>query len=232
MYERGAATDFRVVQQWDDGLSWLTFPEETARRASHAVRGEDGGVWLLDPIDAPGVDDTVTELGPVAGVAVLSAYHARDADAFAARHDVPVSVPRWMPRVEERVDAPVERFDVELGDSGFRVRELAPFPGWSEGVAYRPSDDTLYVPESLGTAPSYTVGDERLGLYILQRLLTPKFFLGYAPERVLVGHGEGVSMEATPALTDAIEHGKRRLPRAIRENGLAQVRAAVAAIRE
>lgn len=231
MYDRGAASDCRVVSRWDGGLSWLPFPDETARRASHAVRGDDG-VWLFDPIDAPNVDDAVAELGSVAGVVVLSAYHARDAGAFAARHDVPVSLPRWLPRVADRVDAPVERFDVEPGDSGFVVREHAPIPGWSEGVAYRRSDATLYVPESLGTAPPYTVADERLGLYLFQRFVVPKFFLGYEPERVLVGHGDGVFTDATPALADAVTNARRRLPRALVENGRAQVRAAFAAMNE
>jgi hypothetical protein len=232
MYNRSPSADFAVATEWDRGLSWLSHPRETARRASHAVVGDGGGVWLFDPLDAAGIDDAVAELGPVAGVAVLSAYHARDADAFAARHGVPVSIPRWLPRVADRVDAPVDRFDGRLGDSGFRVRELAPFPGWSEGVAHRPSDGTLYVPESLGTASPYTVGDERLGLYLAQRLLTPRFLLDYDPERVLVGHGEPVSRAATAALRDAVENGRRRLPRALRENGLSQVRAAVTAMAE
>ncbi|QIB76239.1 hypothetical protein GL213_01455 [Halogeometricum borinquense] len=228
--DRSSATSFRVAQQWDDGLSWISDPDEMVRRASHAVRGDDDGVWLFDPVDAPGIDDAIAELGPVEGVAVLSAYHARDAGTFATRHDVPVSIPRWLPRVAERVDAAVERFSGEIGDSGFRVRRYEPIPGWSEAIAYRSSDDILYTPEVLGTAPLYTVGQERLGLYLPQRLFPPTSFTEYAPERILVGHGDGLSREATAALTDAVTNGRKRLPRAILKHGPTQFRAAIASM--
>ena len=231
MYDRGVSTEARL-RRWDGGLSWLAFPEETAVRSSHAVRDDDGGVWVFDPLDAGNVHDALADLGPVAGVAVLSAYHARDAAAFADRYDVPVSLPRWLSRVEARVDAPVERFDGELAETGFRVREYAPLPGWSEAIAYRRADGTLYAPDTLGTAPVFTVEDERLGLYLLQRLVAPKFLLGYDPERILVGHGEGVFEHAAAALEDAVENGTRRLPRALLENGREQARALVEAVDE
>lgn len=231
MYDRGESTEARI-RRWDGGVSWLAFPEETAARSSHAICGADGGVWLLDPLDAGNVHDALAELGPVEGVAVLSAYHARDAAAFADRYDVPVSLPRWLPRVAERVDAPVERFDGELADTGVRIREYAPLPAWSEAIAYRPADGTLYTPDTLGTASPFVAGDERLGLYLLQRFVTPKFLLGYDPERILVGHGEGVFEDAAAALTDAVTNGQRRLPRALVENGTEQVRALVEAVDE
>lgn len=65
-----------------------------------------------------------------------------------------------MIRVEDRVDAPVERYSAEIGDSGFRVRRCDPLPSWHEAIAYRESDGRLYVPDVLGTAPLFTVGDE------------------------------------------------------------------------
>lgn len=125
MYARHDPETGTVVDRWSDGVSWMAHPEETGRRASHAISGDDG-VWLFDPLDAPGVDDLVADLGDVAGVAVFSNYHARDAGTFAERHDVPVSVPSWVDRVDERVTGPVERFDGELGASGFRVRASNP----------------------------------------------------------------------------------------------------------
>lgn len=87
MYTRSSPADPQVIDRWNGGVGWIAHPEEGGRRASHAVRGDDG-VWLFDPIDAPGVDDLIAEVGDVAGVAVLSSFHARDADAFARRHDV------------------------------------------------------------------------------------------------------------------------------------------------
>ncbi|WP_135853738.1 hypothetical protein [Halorussus salinus] len=232
-YLRDDATDLRVIDRWDDGVGWLAAPAEETRRASHAVRGDEGGVWLFDPIDAPGVDDLVAELGEVAGVAVLSNYHARDAGAIARRHDVPVSLPASMTRVEERVDAPVERFSGTLGDSGFRVRTRTPLPGWRESVAYRPDDGTLYAPDMLGTAPLYRVGDERLGVYLFRRPVPPReLFEGFDVARIVVGHGEGVFERPDEALEDALSGARERFPRALVENGASQLRALAGAMWE
>lgn len=64
---------------------------QAGQRVCNAVQGADG-VWILEPLDAPGVDALLTDLGEIAGVAVLSDYDARDAAAFADRHDDPVHV--------------------------------------------------------------------------------------------------------------------------------------------
>ncbi|UPW01253.1 hypothetical protein M0R88_03890 [Halorussus gelatinilyticus] len=232
-YVRDDATDLRVIDRWDDGVGWLVAPEEDAQRASHAVLGDDGGIWLFDPLDAPGVDDLVADLGEVAGVAVLSNYHARDAGAIARRHDVAVHLPASMTRVEERVDAPIERFSGTLADSGFRVRTRAPLPGWRESVAYRPSDGTLYAPDVLGTAPPYRVGDERLGVYLFRRPAPPReSFEGLDVARILVGHGTGVFERPDEALEDALAGARERFPRALLENGASQLRALTGAVRE
>lgn len=244
-FVRDDPTGLRQIDRWDGGVGWLAHPDEPGRRASHAVVGEDRvqrsstgsrtpsgvGAWILDPIDAPGVDDLIAEVGDVAGVAVLSNYHARDAGAVAARHDVPVYIPEWMDRVGERVDAPVERFSGRLGGSGFTVRRLSPLPGWQEGVAYRESDGTLYVPDVLGTAPLYTVGDERLGVYLLCRVFPPRAHLaGLDPVRILFGHGTGVFDGAAAALADALAGARRRFPAALARNGVGQLRALAEAV--
>ncbi|MFH5840683.1 hypothetical protein [Haladaptatus sp. CMAA 1909] len=228
MYERDDADGVRVIDRWDGGVGWLAHPEEEGKRASHAVRGPDAGVWLLDPLDAPGVDALVSDLGEVVGVAVLSNWHARDAGAFARRHDVPVTVPRWLDRIEELVDAPVERFGTKLGDSGFRLRRLDPLPGWREAIAYRERDATLYVPDVLTTLPPWTVGDERMALGLPHRLRPPKSaFADLEPERVLFGHGAGIFEDSTTALTTAFSGARRRFPRALLTSGWSQIRAAI-----
>src|SRR6056297_3072434 len=108
MFADGVATDPEFTRH-DDVLEWLAHPEEGGRRASHAIRGDDG-VWIVDPLDAAGLDEELDRLGEVAGVAVLANYHARDAGEIAARHDLPVHVPSRFQRVAERIDAaPVER---------------------------------------------------------------------------------------------------------------------------
>ena len=235
-YDRSAPAGFEEIDRWDDGVGWLAHPDETGRRASHAVRGGEG-IWLLDPLDAPGVDDLIADLGEVAGVAVLSNWHARDADVFARRYDVPVHLPAWMTRVEDRIDARVVRYptgpgDGGFGDAGFHVRQCNPFPGWREGIALRESDGTLYVPESLGTAPAYTVGDERLGVTVIRRPFPPHDLLAdVEPERVLVGHGTGVDEAAGEALADVLAGARRRFPRTIAAHAGTQLRALFEATR-
>ncbi len=74
-FERSPATTYEIVDRWNDGLSWIAHPDEDGERVSHALRADDS-VWILDPLDAPGIDDEITELSEVVGVAVLSNYHA------------------------------------------------------------------------------------------------------------------------------------------------------------
>jgi len=59
------------------------------------------------------VSDCYSHLGEVAGVAVLSEYHTRDAAEFARRHDVPVTVPTGLDRVADKLDAPTRRVGEE-----------------------------------------------------------------------------------------------------------------------
>ncbi|MFC5972547.1 hypothetical protein ACFPYI_14500 [Halomarina salina] len=228
IYDRGEATGYTVADRFDGGVGWLAHPEETGRRTSHAFV-DDGDVWVVDPLDAPGLDDLLAEYGEVAGVAVLSGFHARDADAFARRHDVPVSLPPKMGRVADRLDAPTRR--LRNGDGGFTFRQTTPLPGWHETVAYREGDGTLYAPDSLGTTAWATVDEERLGVYLLARPVPPRaLFEGYDPDRVLVGHGEGVFEDATEALDDALAGARRRFPRALRQEGVTQLRAVIGAL--
>ncbi|WP_277543616.1 hypothetical protein [Haloarcula laminariae] len=231
IYDRGPASEYEVVDRWDDGIGWLAHPNETGRRTSHAVVEEDGGVWLIDPIDAPRIDEELSTLGNVHGVIVCSNYHVRDADVFAARHDVPVYCPPWLSRATSQLDAPIEPETSTVGTSGFELRRCRPFPGWSEAIAYRGFDETLYVPDVLGTSSLFTVGEERLGMYLLCRFAPPRaVFEGLSPQRILVGHGQGIFESASAALRTALNGARRRLPAALRSNGWGQIRALTAAL--
>ncbi len=208
------ATDVREIDRFDGGVGWIAHPEETMERASHALE-IDGKVWVLDPVDGNGVDDLITELGTVAGVVVMLDRHKRDAGAIAKRYDVPVYLPEWFDGVSESLGAPVTRFGDELADTGLETFVIKNSRFWQEVGLYDPARETLVVPESVGTASYFRAGGERLGVHPMQRLTPPRTTLGgYRPERVLVGHGEGVTEEATTALEAALEGARRGTPRA------------------
>ena len=252
VYDRRPASDLEVVDRWPAetassparnssnraggssspaGVGWLAHPAEGSRRVSHAVLSPDGtGVWVFDPLDAPGVDDLLADLGEVRGVAVLSDYHARDAGAIARRHDVPVTVPECLARVAERVDAPVERTTGPV--AGFELFPIRPLFAWREAVAYREADGTLYVPDYLSSHETFCVAGERVGLPTVSRLLPPRgVFDPLEPERILFGHGAGIFEDAATALADALEGARRRFPRALVSNLPGEIRAMLGAVR-
>ncbi len=168
------------------------------------------------------MDDRIDELGTVAGVALVSNTHSRDAAAFAERYDVPVHIPTWMDRAAGNVDAPIKRCSsptgdwVDLGSSGIKIRTVDPLTAWTEAIPYRPADKTLYVPDMLSTVPEMTVGDERLGCYFFHRFAPPRdVFIDVAPERILFGHGEGIFRDASAELESALDNARRNLPRGL-----------------
>jgi len=210
--------DLHEIDRFDRGVGWIAYPGEAMERASHAIavpneESETDDVWVFDPVDAPGVDDLLADLGTVAGVVIGLDRHKRDSAAIANRHDVPVYVADWMTGVAEELDAPVERFGSRLADSGFeafRIRDSM-LPPWQEVGFF--DGETLIVPESLGSA-SYFRGDrERLGVHPMLRLMPPiEALSGLNPERVRVGHGVGVDERAALAVEDALSGSRRKAP--------------------
>jgi len=207
------------IDRDDHGVGWLAYPDEGMERASHALtvqsEGEESDVEVVDPVDAPGVDDLLDSLGAVAGVVVCLDRHKRDAAVLARRHEVPVYVPAWMSGVASDLDAPVERFVGELADTGFRAIEIrdSTVPPWQEAGLY--DGETLVVPEAVGTPDYFRAGGERLGVHPMLRLLPPRESLsGLDPDRVLVGHGRGVHEGASAALSNALNGSRRRAPAA------------------
>ncbi|MEZ3168240.1 hypothetical protein ABNG02_12985 [Halorubrum ejinorense] len=217
---KGGEPDLHEIDRYDGGVGWIAYPDETMERASHAfaVHNEETDqdeVWVVDPVDAPGVDDLLDELGTVAGVVVGLDRHKRDCAEIAERHDVPVYVPEWMTGVADDLGPAVEieRFGSRLADTGFeaiRIRDSS-IPPWQEVGLF--DGETLIVPESLGTG-SYFRGDrERLGVHPMLRLTPPTTALsGLNPERVLVGHGVGVHERAAVAVEDALSDSRRKAP--------------------
>lgn len=207
------ATEYREIDRFDDGVGWIAHPDETMQRASHAI-AVDGEVWVLDPVDADGIDDLFAEFGDVAGVVVMLDRHKRDAAAVADRHDVPVYLPEFFEGVTEDIDAAVARFDDELSDTGIRSLRVVDNRFWQEVALYNPANGTLVVPETVGTVDYFLAGDEKLGVHPMLRLTPPQSALrSVVPERVLVGHGAGVMEDAARALDDALDQSRRGAPR-------------------
>lgn len=206
----------KEIDRWDGGVGWIAYPDEEMQRASHALV-VDGDVWVLDPVDAPGLDELLSSLGDVAGVVVCLDRHKRDAAAIAQRHDVSVYVPTWMTGVASELDAPVERFSRELADTGYRAIKVVDrsLPPWQEVALYSEETGALWVPEAFGTASYFCAPGEQLGVHPMLRPKPPKRpFEGLEPERILVGHGEGVSEGAATALREALDNARSNLPAA------------------
>lgn len=204
------SADLEVIDRWDGGFSWFAHPGERLQRTSHALVDGDG-VWVIDPVDAAGLDGLLEASGGVSGVLVLLDRHRRDAAAVAARHGTPVTAPPWVADALGPLDAPVEPLVGSLGGTAFEVVRVIDRRPWHEAALTDGS--TLVVAEAVGTAPHYVVGDERLGVHPLLRLWPPRGpFRGMAPDRVLVGHGRGVADGAAEALEAAFDGARRRAP--------------------
>lgn len=201
--ESGANPEF---ERSEAGLTWIAHPEEEMLRASHALRTE-AGLWLVDPLDVEGLDETVAEFGAVAGVVVLLDRHERDAAQVARRHEVPITRPSGIRRT---FNAPTEDETDGLPGTDFEFLTLRDWPGWHEVALW--DGETLVVPESVGTVSYSTVGGERLGVHPVIRIAPPRTLADRAPERVLVGHGYPILDGATPALHEAVRNARRRLP--------------------
>lgn len=215
-----------AFHRWDGGLTWVAHPDEAMQRASHAIAVDADGrladaadepeeldVWVVEPVDARSLDDRLAEMGPVAGVVVLSGYHRRDAATLAQRHDVPVHLPAPLASHGLEVAAPVRVFDDTLPVAPFELVPVRSWPAWREVALYDPDSKTLVAAESLVSQAAGTGPGERLALAPYVRLWPPReAFAGLAPERVLVGHGEPVLDEAARALESALANAYRGFP--------------------
>jgi hypothetical protein len=211
----GRATKWQEVDRFGDeesgGVGWIAYPNERMQRASHAL-AVDGDVYVIDPVDAEGIDDLFAEFGEVAGVVILLDRHKRDAAAIATRHDVPVYVPHFMADIRNDIPAPVESFHRELADTGYVAHPVLDNVAWSEAALYSEDTGVLVVPEAVGTADYFLTGRERLGVHPALRLMPPKKLNRLSPSRVLVAHGEGIHNDADGALDDALSGSRGRTP--------------------
>jgi hypothetical protein len=69
------------------------------------------------------------------------------------------------------------------------------------------------VADAVGTNPYYTGGKAPLGVSLPLRLTPPRRLGDFQPERILVGHGEGLAgPETGRELRAALDESRRRLP--------------------
>ena len=184
----------RFFDETEFGFGWI----ESAKmqRTSHAL-AVDGRVWIVDPIDAPGVEERIRALGEPAGVIQLLDRHARDSAAFAARLDVPLHL------------APAV-----VSDSPFEFRQVLRNRWWREVALWWPERRVLACADVLGTIPFFRAGGEPVGVHPLLRLRPPGSLRGLGVEHLLVGHGEGLHGDGTAAaVEDALRFARRRIPR-------------------
>lgn len=230
------------VHRWEGGLTWIAHPAEKMERASHALvvngdgaRGDetDPDVWLVEPIDVAGLDDLLAELGTVAGVVVLAGLHRRDAATLAARHDVAVHLPSVVGGLASRIDAPVEVFEGDLRDTGFREVPVLDGSPWSESVLYDDATGTLVATEVLVAGERTTGPGERLAVGPYARLVPPREELGPLDvERVLVGHGDPILSDAQAALDHCLANSVRGIPAYLLQDLVFMLKAGYVAMRD
>jgi hypothetical protein len=182
-----------AVDEFDGGFGWI-MRDEFMQRCSHAL-ALDGRVWLIDPVDADGVEEHVRAGGEPAGVLQLLDRHNRDCAELARRFDVPLHV---VPQ------EPIGKFEFLPIRSSRRWREVALW--WEDRRV-------LVCADALGTADYYRAGGEPLAVHPLLRLRPPR--LDVQPEAILCGHGPGVFRAADAVLREALSTSRRRIPKQI-----------------
>jgi len=172
-----------------DGFSWIV--DEPMTRTSHALASL-GKVWLVDPVDWPEAIDRAKSLGEPAGVLQLLDRHNRDAAAIAKQLGVPhLAVP------------------ASLLGTPFEVIEIKRWSRWQEVALWWPERRTLVVAEAVGSNAFFRVGDDQVGVHGLLKPIPPRQLSAYAPDHLLLGHGEGVhGPEAAAALRQALSRSR------------------------
>jgi hypothetical protein len=187
-----AAVKTRFCDEFDGGFGWVV--EEFMARCSHALV-VDGGVWVIDPVLADGVEDRIRAAGEPAGVVQLLDRHNRDCAELATRLGVRHHV------VPSAGLPPFELISVRMGRR------------WKEVALWWAERRVLACGDALGTNRYFRAGDEPLGVHPLLRLRPPRKQLGrLQPAAILCGHGEGVFDDADAALREALSTSRRRIP--------------------
>lgn len=177
------------------GFSWTV--DEPATRTAHALAA-DGRVWLVDPVHHEPSLARARTLGEPAAVLQLLDRHNRDCARSAEELGVPhLVVPAVLP------------------DTPFEVVSVRHTKRWLEIALWWEAERTLVVAEAIGTNGFFAPPGHAAGVHLLLRISPPRDALGgFAPEHLLVGHGEGLhGAAAATGVRDALDHARTGLPR-------------------
>ena len=189
------AGETRYVDEEPWGFGWW-LPGDRLGRTSHAILA-GGGVWLVDPLEAPGVAERVVALGEPRGVIQLLDRHARDCAAWSDGLGVPHHVVPFEP----------------VGP--FELVPVSRWRYWRESALWWPEERVLVTADALGSLPYFKAGDEPVGVHPVLRLRPPRALAALEPRHVLVGHGRGAhGPDLAETVRDELRHARRRLPRA------------------
>ena len=113
----------------------------------------------------------------------------------------------------KRLEVPLHRLPGVLPQTPFEVVRVLSLPWWREIALWWPEERALVVAEAVGTAPLFALG-RPVGVHPLLRLTPPRATLkGFAPDRLLVGHGHTLEQGAAQALAEALGAARSDLPK-------------------
>ena len=187
----------QICDETPFGFGWIAPEPGFMQRSSHALR-TDAGVFIIDPVDEPGVDERIRALGNVAGVIQLLDRHGRDCWRFADRYSVPLHRTPFQ----------------GIPDSPFEVIRVLETVMWKEVALWWPQERVLVTADALGTPDYYRAPGEKIAVSAPLRPFPPRRLRDLAPEHVLCGHGPGLhGPDAAAAVREAIDGALRQGPR-------------------
>ena len=164
-----------TIQELPFGSTWVQ--DEAMARASHALVA-DGRVWIVDPVDSPGVVERAQGLGEVAAVVQLLDRHNRDARRS---HRGSASASKGARR---RPGQPVE------------VVRVGHWPKWAVNALWWQARRALS--SRRRSAPAlFTLGRAPSACTRCSPDAARKPLGGFAPDHLLVGHGPAVDGDAS-----------------------------------
>ena len=180
--------------EFEHGFGWKE-QDERIPRTSHAVRS-GGRVWLIDPVDGPGLDERVRELGEPAGVVQLLDRHNRDCAAVAARLGVRLYV----------VEAP----------DGIEARPIVQWRFWREIALWFPEERVLVCADALGSLGYFRAKNEPFGVHpLLGSSRRSARSPGSSRSTSCSATGRVPRAGAPEKLREALATSRRRLPKAL-----------------